>query len=123
MVKLNTTKFKSSRGKLIKKSQEFVKYRDQNCLKDIPRSKNRGSGVYILYKGKKLHYVGLTTNSLRSRILEHTRDRHKGKWNKFSWYQIPKKRYVKDVETLLLRTIGPKGNLMSGKIGKRKSSS
>ena len=35
----------------------------------------REHGVYALYKGDQLYYVGLATN-LRNRIKQHLRDRH-----------------------------------------------
>ncbi|MEM7814405.1 MAG: GIY-YIG nuclease family protein [Candidatus Aenigmatarchaeota archaeon] len=40
------------------------------------------SGIYALYKGDELYYVGLTKN-LHGRIRWHLRDRHAGKWDKF----------------------------------------
>jgi hypothetical protein len=41
------------------------------------------SGVYALYKGASLYYVGLAKN-LRSRLHHHLRDRHAEEWNRFS---------------------------------------
>jgi hypothetical protein len=42
-------------------------------------------GVYALYKGERLKYVGLAGN-LRSRLSTHLRDRHAQSWDKFSVY-------------------------------------
>lgn len=48
---------------------------------DFPRQLTdlvgRKHGVYALYKGDRLYYVGLGTN-LRNRIKHHLRDRHAG---------------------------------------------
>jgi negative regulator of replication initiation len=38
----------------------------------------RYAGIYALYRGKRLYYVGLTRNLL-GRIRWHLKDRHKGK--------------------------------------------
>jgi hypothetical protein len=40
------------------------------------------SGVYALYKGKDLYYVGLAKN-LRSRLHGHVHDRHADAWDHF----------------------------------------
>ncbi len=42
-------------------------------------------GVYALYRGSTLYYVGLASN-LRSRLKAHLRDRHAGVWDHFSMY-------------------------------------
>ena len=91
----------------------------------IPHSKSdpNGAGIYALYDNHGLYYVGLTNCSLRSRIQKHTRDRHKDKWERFSWYQIPKLTLTKDIETILLSIIDPKGNKVKGKFMKKKRKS
>jgi hypothetical protein len=80
----------------------------------------RGRGVYVLYRKGEVYYVGLSRSSLRSRIRSHaTRDRHKGKWDSFSFYQIGRVRLIKDIESLLLRIFRPPGNRVAGKFNKR----
>ena len=95
---------------------------DNSVFDNVPNSKSRpkGRGIYVLYDNHGLYYVGLTNNSLRYRIRRHTKDRHKKKWNRFSWYNIPNLKYTKDIETALLRITHPKGNRVKGRIGKRK---
>ena len=95
---------------------------DPNTMLNIPHSKSKpkGRGIYALYDNYGLYYVGLTNFSLRNRIRGHRTDRHRKKWNRFSWYQIPNIKYTKDIETALLRIVNPKGNKVKGKIGKRK---
>jgi len=70
-------------------------------------------GVYALYKGKNLYYVGLATN-LKSRVKHHLQDKHAGKWDKFSIYLVRKVDHIKELESLLLRIADPKGNAVKG---------
>ena len=107
----------SDRSKLVKKHLESV---DCNLYREALGSKQRGKGIYILYKGDNVYYIGLSKRSLRGRIRKHaTKDRHKGKWDKFSFYQIGKTKYIKDVESLLLRVFRPKGNRVAGRFKRR----
>ena len=71
------------------------------------------AGVYALYNKGKLYYVGLASN-LYWRIRGHAKDRHKNKWDSFSIFRIGRVRYLKDIETLLLRVASPPGNSVSG---------
>jgi predicted GIY-YIG superfamily endonuclease len=120
---MKKSKSKSTKGKIIKDYTEFVEYdwKDDSILQDIPNSlsKPKGRGIYALYDNHGLYYVGLTTDSLRYRIKRHTRDRHRKKWNKFSWYLIPNFKYSKDMETAILRIINPKGNRVKGRIRRK----
>jgi hypothetical protein len=72
------------------------------------------SGVYVLYREGLPHYVG-KASSLASRIRHHQNDRLKRKWDAFSLYVVWGDRHVKDVESLLLRIVKPKGSLVSGR--------
>jgi len=74
-------------------------------------------GVYALYKGSRLYYVGLATN-LRGRIKQHLRDKHAGKWDKFSLYLVRKADYIKELETLIMRVAKPAGNISGGRLPK-----
>ena len=71
-------------------------------------------GIYALYKGDRLYYVGLATN-LKGRIKKHLSDRHKGKWDRFSLYLVRKADHIKELESLLLRIMSPKGNIQGGR--------
>ena len=68
-------------------------------------------GIYALYKGDHLYYVGLATD-LRKRIKHHRQDRHAGKWDRFSLYLVHKVDHIKELESLLLRIADPKGCLL-----------
>jgi hypothetical protein len=71
------------------------------------------SGIYFPYKHKKLYYIGLAKN-LYGRLIGHTRNKHKGRWDSFAIFRVGRVRYLKDVETLLLRAANPPGNSVSG---------
>ncbi|MGH8454912.1 MAG: GIY-YIG nuclease family protein [Nevskiales bacterium] len=68
------------------------------------------AGVYALYRNDRIYYVGLASN-LYWRIRSHTKNRHKGKWDSFAIFRINRVRYLKDIETLLLRVASPPGSL------------
>jgi hypothetical protein len=72
-------------------------------------------GVYALYKGNRLYYVGLATN-LRGRIKVHLRDKHAGKWDKFSLYLVREAEHIRELESLILRIADPRGNPMKGRL-------
>jgi hypothetical protein len=72
-------------------------------------------GVYALYKKDRLYYVGLATN-LKNRIKQHLKDRHQGKWNRFSLYLVRKTEHLKEIESLLLRIASPRGNAVTGRL-------
>ena len=72
------------------------------------------SGVYALYKGDSLYYVGLAKN-LRSRLHGHLRDRHAEAWDRFSVYLTQGDEHLKELESLVLRIASPVGNRVAGK--------
>ncbi len=46
-------------------------------------------GIYLLYEGREVVYVGRTTNQpLGIRLSQHTQDRLQGRWNRFSWFGV-----------------------------------
>lgn len=82
---------------------------------DIIRHYIRGrNGVYALYKGERLYYVGLATN-LRGRLKQHLKDRHRGLWDRFSVYLTIGDHHIREMESLLLRIMRPAGNKQIGK--------
>jgi len=93
-------------------SKIFSDYPQQ--LTDLIGSKH---GVYSLYKGNHLYYVGLAKN-LRGRIKQHLKDKHTGKWDKFSLYLIKDAEHIKELETLIMRIADPAGNTVKGKLPK-----
>src|SRR3989338_7114063 len=74
----------------------------------------RRSGIYALYRGDRLYYVGLASN-LRSRLKGHLRDRHRNLWDRFSVYLTIGNQHMKELESLVLRISKPIGNKIKGK--------
>ena len=72
-------------------------------------------GLYALYRKEKLYYVGLARN-LKSRVNQHVKDKHAGKWTHFSLYVIHHAEHIKELESLLLRIAYPAGNSMKGQL-------
>jgi hypothetical protein len=73
------------------------------------------AGVYALYKGEKLYYVGLATN-LMTHVKHHLKDRHHNKWDRFSVYLTTGFSHIKPLESLVLRVMNPPGNHVSGRL-------
>src|SRR6266550_1287317 len=106
------------RSQLVCKQLENVSSVVLEEYQDIIRHYIRGrNGVYALYKGEKLYYVGLATN-LRGRLKQHLRDRHRGLWDRFSVYLTIGDYHIKEMESLLLRITRPAGNKQTGKFAK-----
>lgn len=46
-------------------------------------------GIYLLYDGREILYVGRATKGpLGKRLFEHTKDRMSARWDRFSWFGI-----------------------------------
>src|SRR5574337_444070 len=80
----------------------------------IRRYVRRREGVYALYRRDKLYYVGLARD-LRWRLRSHLKDRHGQRWDRFSVYLTIGDRYLRELESLLLRVVMPKGNKKKGR--------
>jgi hypothetical protein len=88
-----------------------------SVIRDLIKGK---SGVYALYRNDSLYYVGLAKN-LIGRLKAHTRDRHQRKWTRFSVYLTIHDDHIKELESLMLRVVSPRGNRQSGKLIASKS--
>lgn len=71
------------------------------------------SGLYVLYRRNSLYYIGLAKD-LFWRLHTHTKDKHNKCWDRFAIYRIARIRYLKDIESLLLRVANPPGNAVTG---------
>lgn len=80
----------------------------------IRRYVHRRHGVYALYRGERLYYVGLASN-LRSRLKGHLKDRHANSWDRFSVYLTVGDQHLRELEALLLRIGRPTGNKVTGR--------
>jgi hypothetical protein len=69
------------------------------------------TGIYVLRKDRAIFYVGLAS-SLRSRLPDHLKDHLKGKWDEFDLYILRKgkRKYLRELEALLIRVAKPAGN-------------
>lgn len=95
---------------------ERVSWRVLDRYRPIIRELIRGhAGVYALYKGERLYYVGLAGN-LMSRVNTHLKDRHKGKWDRFSVYLTVDDAHIRPLEALMLRVSNPVGNAVKGRL-------
>lgn len=83
----------------------------------IRRYVHRRHGVYALYRGERLYYVGLASN-LRGRLKGHLKDRHASSWDKFSVYLTIGDQHLRELEALLLRIGRPSGNKVTGKFAR-----
>lgn len=117
-VKIKARKKKTQKGALVK---GYLEKKDRMGFELLlPRYKEvigDSSGIYSLYKGKRLYYVGIAQNLLR-RVAWHLKDKHKNRWDKVSFFVIDKHRFSKDIETVILRIAEPKGNGTKGKFEK-----
>jgi len=86
----------------------------QPIIKEYVKGKK---GVYALYKGDRLKYVGLAGN-LRGRLSSHLRDRHADSWDKFSVYLTEDDEHLRELEALVIRISKPKSNIQRGKFAK-----
>ena len=89
-------------------SEALEKY--QKIIKEYIKGRH---GVYALYKKGKLYYAGLATD-LRGRLKIHLRDKHAGKWDRFSIYLVIDSKHIKELETLILHIAKPMGNSQKG---------
>jgi hypothetical protein len=73
-------------------------------------------GIYALYTRRQgLYYVGLATN-LFARIKHHRRDKHAGKWTRFSAYATRLDGHTREMESLTLSIAKPPGNRQGGRL-------
>jgi predicted GIY-YIG superfamily endonuclease len=86
----------------------------QRNIQDYIKGKQ---GVYALYRGDRLKYVGLATD-LRNRLKTHLKDRHALNWDKFSVYLTADDEHLRELEALVLRIATPKENRVKGKLAR-----
>jgi hypothetical protein len=65
------------------------KMEGQQNSKSDPLDFTNIRGIYLLYDGREVVYVGQALDSsILKRLKDHTRDRLSGRWNRFSWFGI-----------------------------------
>jgi len=92
---------------------------------------NRQLGIYLLYDGREVIYVGRTTDRpLGRRLFEHTIDRMSARWDRFSWFgllpvsdtgklgKLPKSfdaaKMIPALEAILIEALEPRQNRKRG---------
>lgn len=106
----------AKRSSLVCQHLENISRDGLEKYQDVIREYVRGRhGVYALYRGTRLYYVGLATN-LRMRLAHHLRDRHHDSWDRFSVYLTIGDSHLRELESLILRIVRPKGNKQTGKL-------
>lgn len=90
----------------------LLKYQD--VIRGFVRNRH---GIYALYRGDRLYYVGLASN-LRTRLTAHLKDRHAGTWDRFSVYLTVGDGRLRELEALLMRIAKPRGNIQRGRFPK-----
>jgi len=119
---MKTKKTKSHKGALIKGMflrKPAVLFDEPLFEKNLKKLMKGRSGIYALYKGSKLYYVGLTKN-LHGRIKWHyLGDRLAGKWDNFSIFIVNRVGYLKDLETMIQNIFETKGNRATGRVPKK----
>ena len=99
------------------RSQSLVIDRVENVSKDVFQEYyeqiteliGNSPGIYALYDGADLYYVGKSTD-LRKRVKIHLKDRHLASWTHFSLYLVREAEHIHEIESLLVRIANPKGN-------------
>ena len=61
----------------------------QQIGKSDPVDFSEVRGIYLLHDGREVIYVGQAHDtSIYKRLRGHTKDRHSGRWNRFSWFGL-----------------------------------
>lgn len=88
-------------------------------------------GIYLLYDGREVIYVGRTTDRpLGKRLYEHTMDRMSARWDRFSWFGLlpvsdngllgpfpssyDAKKLIPALESILIEALEPRQNRKRG---------
>lgn len=98
--KNNLTKNKDEKDSIITSfgmfwSRDFITWKNkpsllgrENAKSDIIDFKEQ-IGVYLLYDGREIIYVGRSTDqSIAQRLNKHTTDRLSSRWDRFSWFGL-----------------------------------
>lgn len=106
----------AKQGSLVRQYLENISRAALEQYQDIIRDYVKGEhGVYALYRGDRLYYVGLASN-LRMRLKQHLKDRHGNSWDRFSVYLTRDANHLRELEALVLRVVRPAGNRQTGKL-------
>ena len=112
--------FESKFPAFVNQYAEKVNIDKLNTLKTLAKKFRTKIGFYFLYDEDNVYYVGI--GNVISRLKTHaTKDKHKGKWDNFSFYITEKIEHAKEIETIIQRNIQLEGNTKKGKLDKAKN--
>ncbi|MEZ6142420.1 MAG: HTH domain-containing protein [Zavarzinella sp.] len=103
----------------------------QQQIGAIPVDFNKQLGIYLLYDGREVIYVGRSTDRpLGRRLYEHTNDRLSARWDRFSWFGLlpvsekgeigalpetyPAAKLIPALEAILIEALEPRQNRKRG---------
>ena len=108
-------KSRIKRGSLIKYPLENIRAECFEAIrKELKDILHKQPGIYAFYEGDKVVRVGLT-GSLYGRIYGQWKSK-KLKWDKFSIFVVRNIKYLRDLETAIVRIAKPKGNKQVGRV-------
>ena len=103
---------KEKTGRIIRRYRARIPRKDFETWSAYISSRENGCGLYALYAGEQLLYVGLATKSIRSRILRHMKV-GEIPFTHFSVFLVTgqscaaRERRIRDLEALLLKVMLP----------------
>lgn len=106
---------------VVQKLENISKSIFRNYYKQITELIGNSHGIYALYDGNALYYVGKSTD-LKKRVKQHLKDRHIASWTHFSLYLVRSAERIGEIESLLIRIANPKGNRKKYRTGRKGSS-
>ena len=84
-------------------------------LETLSKKFRTKTGFYFLFQKKKVYYVGI--GNVFKRLRDHAYvDKHKGKWDNFSFYITERIEHAKEIETIIQRNIQLDGNIKKGRL-------
>jgi|ERR1035437_9560519 hypothetical protein len=106
---------KIKKGSLIKWPLENIKAESFDVInKELKQILGKHPGIYAFYYNKKLVKVGMASE-LHRRMNSQWKDK-KLKWNNFSIFVIRNIKFLRDLETTIVRIAKPKGNKIEGRV-------
>jgi hypothetical protein len=99
---------------------EKISLKKLNTVITLSKKFRKKIGFYFLYKGDHLYYVGI--GNVITRLKSHAyADKHKGKWDNFSFYITESIEHAKEIETIIQRSAQIDGNVKRGKLKNAKN--
>lgn len=111
----------SKKSLVVQKLENVSKSIFRNYYPQITELIGNSHGIYALYDGDDLYYVGKSTD-LKKRVKQHLKDRHIASWTHFSLYLVRSAERIGEIESLLIRIANPKGNRKTYRTSQKGSS-